>query len=139
VHTVIASALARLGVVLHLCRPEEEIKQSEVLCFLHHTKDDLLLEGHKVVGSAQRKLKGALVQHGGILLRQNPHTPELPGISELAGISLTATELTQAVESELTLSLGWKLVPKDWSSAEKDHIDELIHNRYAQPAWTYKR
>ncbi len=139
IHVVIATALARLGILLHPCGLGEEVKHGEVLCFLHQTRDDLLLKGHKVVGSAQRKLRGAVMQHGGILLRQSPHTPELPGIAELAGITVTPTEAARAVEAELALNFGWNLVPGDWTSAETEHIDELIRTRYANPAWTYKR
>ncbi len=77
-HEIIRAALARLGIETHPCR--EERKKSSILCFLHHTPGDLLLGSCKIAGSAQRKRRGALLQHGGILLAQKPPTPlPLPG------------------------------------------------------------
>lgn len=37
----------------------------------------------KVVGSAQRRYRQAILQHGSILLARSPFTPELPGVAEL--------------------------------------------------------
>src|SRR6516162_8786037 len=84
-HGIIKDALAALGVTVRACCAGEEKKLGDVLCFLHQTPGDLLCAGAKVVGSAQRKQRGALLQHGAILLAQSPHTPSLPGLRELAG------------------------------------------------------
>ncbi len=35
---------------------------------------------HKVLGSAQRRRRGAVLQHGALLLRASAHAPEFPGI-----------------------------------------------------------
>ena len=62
----------------------EEKKLGPFLCFQHQTPGDLLVAGHKVVGSAQRRPHGATMQHGSILLRRSPHAPALPGIADLS-------------------------------------------------------
>lgn len=138
-HQIIASTLRHFGVHLQLCQPGQELKKGPVLCFLHQTPDDLLLAGHKVVGSAQRKWKNALLQHGGILLEQSPHTPELPGLRELSQITISPTELAQALQREFADQLGWQLVFEDWSESERESIANLQSTRYAHPAWTFKR
>ena len=138
-HTLIAAVLGSFGVQTRLCGPDEERKLGEVLCFLHQTPDDLLIAGQKVVGSAQRKQRGALVQHGGILLARSPASPELPGIRELAGVDLTTEEISMAVQAELTRSMGWILEPGEWTPTEKLRIEELIGTRYAHAAWNHKR
>src|SRR5436190_10963274 len=75
-HGIITKALATLGIADGVtCAAEQKL--GPVLCFLHHTPGDLILGGHKIGGSAQRKQRGALMQHGGILLAQSSHTPEL--------------------------------------------------------------
>ncbi len=38
---------------------------------------------HKVLGSAQRRRRGAVLQHGSLLLRASAHATEFPGILEL--------------------------------------------------------
>ena len=134
-HTLVSLALRTFGIQARLCSSAEESKHGDVLCFLHLTPDDLLLGEHKVVGSAQRKQRGALLQHGGILLAQSPATPELPGIRELTGVNLTPDAVSTVVQA----SLGWTIKPAEWTPAEQQRIAELVRTRYADPTWNHKR
>lgn len=136
-HAVVRSALAQLGVSTRLCEREEN--RGDVLCFLHHTPGDLLAGGHKVAGSAQRKLRGALLQHGGILLAQSPHTPALPGLAELTGRSLLPEDVQAAMVDELREVTGWRIEPGEWTAGEEALREERIGSRYTQPAWNEKR
>ncbi len=136
-HAIVQAALRRLGVEARLCEREE--KRGGVLCFLHHTPGDLLVAGHKVAGSAQRKRRGALLQHGGILLRQSPHTPELPGIAELIGRDIAAEELRVAVVGALRESTGWRVEPGAWTEGEAAFRSVQVATRYTQAAWNEKR
>jgi lipoate-protein ligase A len=138
-HAVIARALAEFGVAVRAAGPGEERKLGEVLCFLHHTPGDLLLGPHKVVGSAQRKGRGALLQHGSILLQTSPAAPALPGIAELSGRLLRPTEVTGAIGSELARDTGWRLEPSDWTDAERRRRAELSANKYATARWNARR
>ncbi len=117
----------------------EEKKHGRVLCFLHHTPGDLLLDQHKIVGSAQRKQRGAVMQHGGILLARSQATPELPGIQELTGVTVTPEQLLAALQAEMARSLGWELLPQPWSDQELRRIAELIQSRYGTAEWNRKR
>jgi lipoate-protein ligase A len=136
-HGVIAEALADLGVMSRPCA--EERRLGEVLCFLHQTPADLLVAGAKVVGSAQRKQRGALMQHGGILLAAGPAAPQLPGIAELTGRHLTPPEVAAAVAERFGRATGAAVGAGDWSAAEQERIAELVATRYTQPAWNDKR
>lgn len=53
------------------------------LCFLRTDPMDLICRGRKIVGSAQRRRRGAVLQHGSILLNASPLEPQIPGISDL--------------------------------------------------------
>lgn len=55
------------------------------LCFLRQNPNDIvdLGSGRKVVGSAQRRRKGIILQHGSILLRASEMTPNLLGLLDL--------------------------------------------------------
>jgi lipoate-protein ligase A len=136
-HRIVASALANLGAGPRLC-PEER-RLGPVLCFLHHTPDDLLLGSAKVAGSAQRRQRGALMQHGGILLAGSPYTPALPGIKELTGRDLTADEVADAVGAEFVRQTGWELVPTEWAPEAERRIGELVAARYGRDSWNGKR
>jgi lipoate-protein ligase A len=58
-------------------------RQEPVLCFAREDEHDLVLDGHKILGSAQRRRRGAILQHGGLLLAASSVTPELLGLKDL--------------------------------------------------------
>jgi lipoate-protein ligase A len=136
-HHVIAAALRSFGIPATLSGAEE--RQGNLLCFQHQTPGDVLIAGSKVVGSAQRKQRGGLLQHGGILLSQSPFTPRLPGIAELSGRSLSSEQVQAAVRVEFTRQTGWDLIDTDWTAAQQWRIQELVAEKYANPRWNDKR
>lgn len=69
-------------------------ENSGAVCFTVSAKSELKFEGKKLVGSAQRKFKNSILQHGSILC-DNYHT----GITEYLNISL---EEKAKLKSELT-------------------------------------
>lgn len=138
-HTLVRDVLGQMGIKADLVSPGNEVKRGEVLCFLHQTPGDLLVSGCKVAGSAQRKQHGALLQHGGILLAHSPHTPEIPGILELTGLSLDARSLANALVAELSTQTGWSLADEDWTAAEQEVIVEQVRDRYTSKSWNERR
>jgi lipoyl(octanoyl) transferase len=138
-HGIIRGALNRLGVSLTVCGCEGQKKLGPALCFLHQTPCDLLLASHKVVGSAQRKARGALLQHGAILLAQSPHTPSLPGLRELVGFEQSRAVLIQALLAEFSRDTGWTLNQADWTPQERQRADALAGEKYASAKWNEKR
>jgi lipoyl(octanoyl) transferase len=138
-HDAIAGALEKLGVHARLAGCGQEQKLGELLCFQHQTAGDLLIGPHKVVGSAQRRRRGALMQHGSILLRQSPHTPDVPGINDLAGIDLSIDQLPAAIVAELQERTGWDFRPSDWTGAEREQVRSLTREKYASDSWNRKR
>jgi lipoate-protein ligase A len=138
-HELLAAALRSRGVAVHVCGTDEEKKRGKILCFLHDTPGDLRIGAAKIAGSAQRKRRGALLQHGSVLLAGSPFTPHLPGIRELIGLSLERDALCAAVIEQLANGTGWVLEPSAWSLDELRRIDELAADKYAHPAWNGKR
>lgn len=136
-HELIRDALGRLGIVAHLAERGQRL--GDVLCFQHHTPGDLIVAGHKVAGSAQRKQRGALLQHGSILLRQSVHTPALPGIFELTGRDLSADYLREAILAEFRRDTGWGLEERGFDERECRLVEECIASRYGAVSWNEKR
>ncbi|MFQ5734136.1 MAG: biotin/lipoate A/B protein ligase family protein [Planctomycetaceae bacterium] len=79
---------------------------SPFLCFSRRDPNDVVLNGRKIVGSAQRRRKGAVLQHGSILVRASKHAPHLPGIADLVSgfrdDSLLGEHLGTAIAESLT-------------------------------------
>ncbi len=117
----------------------EESKYGEILCFLHHTPGDLRIGRAKVVGSAQRRPRGALLQHGAVLLAASPFTPNLPGVAELAGRRPDAALVAAAIADRFVRRTGWRLEPSDWTEGERRRINALAAAKYSDPAWNDKR
>lgn len=134
VHEAIRTAL---GVEARLC--QAPLVRGEVLCFLHHTPGDLIIGDAKVVGSAQRKGRGAMLQHGSILLHQSPHTPELPGIAEASGRTLSEGAVCGATLAALGRRFGWAITPGEWTADEERFAKQLAESRYRNAAWNEKR
>jgi lipoyl(octanoyl) transferase len=138
-HAIIAAALKASGVAAALHDLKAEQPVGGVLCFLHFTPGDLVLGGGKIVGSAQRRQRGALLQHGSILLRQSAYAPALPGVLELSGRALSAAELCVALEQAFQRSTGWLLEEGGWTGAELERIEHLRTTKYTQDSWNRKR
>ncbi len=139
-HRLIARRLNAGGLAAELVPCGDERLLGPVLCFWHHTPGDLVCNGHKLAGSAQRKLRGAVLQHGSILLRHSPHLPQLLGIDDLAGRPLLepaawAEQLAAAWAEHLQLPLQ----PGEWTPAERQRLQQLREGKYAQTWWNARR
>lgn len=139
-HGMVATALATLGIAAHLHEATgAEDPFAGILCFQHFTPGDLLLGPAKIGGSAQRRQRRALLQHGALLLAASPATPVLPGILELTGQHLTVAETCLAVQHAFARQTGWNLVEAEWTAAEQQRLHELAAGKYAQEIWKRKR
>jgi lipoate-protein ligase A len=138
-HTLIASALGELQVTTHISIPAGNSPFAGVLCFQHFTAGDLLIGSAKIVGSAQRRQRGALLQHGAILLARSPYAPVLPGIRELSNRTLSTEEVVAAVTRQFARQLAWNLVASDWTAAELQRVDQLLAGKYLCDSWNRKR
>lgn len=116
-----------------------ETKLGPVLCFQHQTAGDLLIGAHKIAGSAQRKQKGALLQHGSILLRHSAIAPQLPGIAELTEISIPAEELAIGFIRRLAVETGWHPHSSDWTDEEFAEVEQIENEKYKSAVWNHKR
>jgi lipoate-protein ligase A len=140
-HALIAAALGDFDIKVAAAPSLSAGQPSdhEALCFLAPTPGDLLVDTAKVVGSAQRRQRGALLQHGAVLLAGSAHAPELPGLRELTGRTIAPEALAEAIAARVAVSTGWALSPSSWSDEERCLIEALIVERYGNPAWQDKR
>jgi lipoate-protein ligase A len=139
-HYLLRDVLALQGIESNLVVCGEEKKLGDVLCFLDQTPGDLLVQGSKVAGSAQRKMRGALLQHGSILLRSSEHAPHLKGINDFAGKELfTPQALADLLARKFAANTGAKLEPGDWTADERERVLEIRSEKYANSDWNARR
>lgn len=88
VHGQIVQWLTSIGVPAQQWRGGGGGNSKAFLCFQRRSDGDVVSGAHKVLGSAQRRTRGAILQHGSLLLRASSLAPGLAGVAEaLAGES----------------------------------------------------
>lgn len=103
-HEAIIRVLAQSGIAARM-RGDAAFEDQSFLCFARGDARDIVIGQHKIVGSAQRRRQGAILQHGSLLLRASEWTPEFPGIQELTGIELEPTLLIEKLSEEIVTAL----------------------------------
>jgi lipoate-protein ligase A len=139
VHGCLIESLGELGVAAQLCPGEPAAGPEPFLCFQRRAPGDVLLDRFKIAGSAQRRRRGAVLQHGSLLLRRSPAAPELPGLEDLAGQPIGVAAITTSWLDRLTqrLGIGWHPEPLDRDRA--DAARRLVATRYECPEWTERK
>jgi len=109
VHESIRGVLTDCGLVTSLRGIVETYKLSEpALCFARSAAVDLVCGGFKVLGSAQRRRRGAVLQHGSLLMHASPFAPDFPGLAELTcpPRAIRDAWLGQALGQAIAATLG---------------------------------
>jgi lipoate-protein ligase A len=139
-HHILQAVLQERGVASHAVICGEEQKLGAVVCFLHQTPGDLLIEGSKVAGSAQRKMRGAMLQHGSILLHQSEFVPHLAGICDGDRAPNFAPEsLADLLADAFAKDTGWGVTPGEWTAEERERTVSIRDEKYANREWNEKR
>jgi lipoate-protein ligase A len=122
VHEALIDVLHRGGCPAELRGASRPVVPEPFLCFLRQDAHDVVLHGRKIVGSAQRRRKGAVLQHGSLLLRHASFAPEAPGLADLGHAGcLRAEEL-----ADLPGRWSERIVPGELSADELRRIDALL-------------
>jgi hypothetical protein len=93
----------------------------------------------KVLGSAQRRRKGAILQHGSLVLRRSEFAPEFPGIFDLSpqpvAIEIEALlgPLSDALQQALGIEPRGEIVRGEISVMDRQRATHLAQTRYASP------
>lgn len=119
-------------------------------CFELPARDELVVDGRKLVASAQLREDGAYLQHGSLLNHDNQGW-----LAELATIPMPTTPAATVVGL-----IGRELTAERWAAAMCDAVREVWHAdlvpvhvdacvppatlasltaRYLDPAWTWRR
>ncbi|MDA0256064.1 MAG: hypothetical protein O3A18_14425 [Planctomycetota bacterium] len=143
-----------LAAAQHPGRESAAADQERLLCFDRRARGDVVIpaetaDGHKILGSAQRRLRGAVVQHGSLLLRSPG--PGLAahhaGLDQLAAAAGTweprqlATAWLEAVagsEESTGVVSGYVFESGSFLTARRDRL-EAAAARFASPVWLGRR
>ncbi len=109
------------------------------LCFQRRAPGDVLIGETKITGSAQRRCRGAVLQHGSVLLARSAAAPELDGLKELTGRQISPDQLTEAWLKRLA-----EVLPGGWqtgtlSDAARRRAETIVLEKHATAAWIEHR
>jgi lipoyl(octanoyl) transferase len=148
VHQTLIAAFRELGIETELvgavmanCRSGggSARRPEPFLCFQRRTCSDIVYDGAKIVGSAQRRRRGAVLQHGSILLAKSRFAPELPGIEELAGITVRPADLRGPWTRRLATRLGVSFYDGELEPDEKQQAESVRRGRFAAAEYLRRR
>ncbi|OJW26532.1 MAG: hypothetical protein BGO49_12445 [Planctomycetales bacterium 71-10] len=109
------------------------------LCFAGRDGEDLVYGGVKVLGSAQRRRAGAVLQHSSLLLRRADAVPELPGAADLADLDADPRAWSGRLVAALVPALGMEAVAADWPDDLLQDAERIGREVYRNPDWNHKR
>lgn len=128
-------------------------RQRAGACFLVRRMPAVLVNGRKLIGSAQRRLARAVLQHGSILLDFDPTLhrqvfPAWPRTQPTAGITHLHALLGTPPSTHglvLELAAGWQeafgtaCFSASLTPEERAGVSRLARERYGTSAWTFQR
>jgi lipoate-protein ligase A len=141
----------RLGVEATLSRGDHSQGEAGGVCFLSSARYEVTVNGRKLIGSAQRRLSRALLQHGSLLIDLEhtlwsalfPEGRELESrataLSLLLGRSPGWEELVEALRAGFESGAGVTLEPGGLTDKEESVVQELVVKRYGTTEWTLRR
>jgi lipoyl(octanoyl) transferase len=126
------------------------------VCFASSAGGDMVADGRKIVGSAQTRRRGVIMQHGSVPIHIDPaeHLAVMPGegtdeasqqrllekacgVADVLGRPLTFEELAEALRQGFAERFGIKLEEGTLTDWEQARAQELHDTRYATDAWNH--
>lgn len=149
IHAMLADALTRLGVHPILAGPAPPVGPGAGACFGSQVGGEVLVNGTKVIGSAQLRQGDAFLQHGSLLLEDDQflvhdltqaaspstyHPPAAHSLGRPVGFHEAALAVTQAAQS------CWgEFLPDFELGALVPRLTDRHAPRFRSPEWTWER
>lgn len=113
------------------------------LCFQRRAAGDVVLVGdaadHKIVGSAQRRRHGGVLQHGSILWSTSCAAPEVSGFTRLTGVGVPLDAAAHQLAERLPALWGLGAQPVALAEDVRELAEKAWGNRYKTSGWNRRR
>ncbi len=141
VHASLIETLAEWGITARLCEraASGETAPDPFLCFQRRAPGDVLVGETKIAGSAQRRRRGAVLQHGSVLLDRSPAAPELASLADVSATGISPGALAGAWQPRLAERLRTTWDQRWLTPAERLRALDLAETCYSRLGWTEDR
>ncbi|MPM23555.1 Octanoyltransferase LipM [bioreactor metagenome] len=159
------AGLKKMGVGAQMNMPRAAYGQSKrrhasTACFDAPSHYEITFAGRKLIGSAQVRKDGVIMQHGSILLNFQPETlvsllnllsvdkrtelaellvRRVTSVSEILGRCVKWDEVYQAMADSFGPALGIDIISGELTAGEQTAANELIAEKYSQDSWNQLR
>ena len=144
------NAVRSLGTVadIHGDPNERALPLSAGPCFQSPAEGEVIANGRKLIGSAQARIGGALLQHGSIMISGDQTLLSTIGLSTSHHQPATLSEqigevdmerVVDAVVGSMKQCFGGSWAEGEYSADEKRMCTQLVESRYAADQWTWRR
>ncbi|HSM61212.1 MAG TPA: biotin/lipoate A/B protein ligase family protein [Longimicrobiales bacterium] len=149
IHRGLVAGLRALGVAADVALAGAPLRPDAGPCFQGPTAGEVVAAGRKLVGSAQVRFGGALLQHGSLILdgdqralarlRGGGADPAPP--ATLRGLigPVDAPAVARALADGLGLALGGEWSKGGYSPEQLETAYRFERERYGTEAWTWRR
>jgi lipoate-protein ligase A len=151
VNTLVLEALETMGVHASIAQPlSPALAPSAVPCFAEPAAGEIVVDGKKLVGSAQWRDDGALLQHGSIIVCDDqpliplvmrdapPPSPTPATLHAILGRTPETAEVAAALFDALRRSFDSSARPLTDDEVRSLGVDTHVA-RFRDPAWTWRR
>jgi lipoate-protein ligase A len=136
IHGAVAAALAECGVA---ARPRGDAPAAEgpdpFFCFARTAAIDLVAGGRKLVGSAQRRTRTAVLQHGSIPLTATVGAPGATSVADASGRAADADALEAAMGAAFARLLDAAPEPSAMAPEEEEDAARRDADRFGNLDW----
>jgi len=139
IHAALAAALADWGIAARPWNSPPIAGPEPFLCFQRRAPGDLAVDNVKVVGSAQRRQRQAVLQHGSVLLAASRCASELPGLLELTGRRIGPAELAERFRNALAALLNLQWIDPPDPDVLAGRAKQIADGKFANADWTFRR
>lgn len=144
IHQPLIDVLSNHGLNVEFRGNSSTSNAEAFLCFGRGDERDLVYQGQKILGSAQRRRRGAIVQHGSLLLLTSEYAPRFPGLLNQTDhtnlyqddfLSKLTEEFSQAISETIELPLHSQRLNED----EIAQVTQLEKEKYSHSTWTSRK
>lgn len=131
--------------------PPQSYVRGNLPCFSYPARDEIEVDGKKIVGSAQKRVGSTFIQHGSIpleededllksvsLLEEKENNTRMISLSHATSRKVSFDWAVNHLASGISEYFNISLKPKVFSMKEKEVILRIQRERYDNPEWTYR-
>ena len=141
--------LERMGLRPRLAdAPPQSYVRGDLPCFSYPARDEIEIDGRKIVGSAQKRVGGRFLQHGSVPLQEDDERLKHVSLLDDSGEHIRMISLARALGERVDFPwavdrftegmaefFGVSLKPMAFSDGEKASVIRLQNERHGNPDW----